>query len=354
MAAILDSCRVVGAAYSEIAERHAPSGARSQPEKAAHSPSSRGNAMITPFHLQASKEKPRVYKPVWRCIYCGSTVTLSKEHIIAGGLGGNTILPKSSCEKCRKMTQEFETVCLRSNFFYYRIHTGLQRHANERPEGLPLRIGGRDGLVAPTAHPNLLILPRMLEPGILSGAPLGMFYVVKWGRFGDAKALEEIINRHGAPISVDYNFNITQFVRMLAKIAHGFICAELNERDELKAEIFRPFLPDFIRGINFDLGPYLVGQSNKMLELPIDRFDLHQTVMALFLERDRCLVSVGVRLFSNWRGLVYCVIAGELLAPPPHFLARYGLSSVAPRIREVLRRRRNIASDPLLAGNPIP
>jgi hypothetical protein len=301
--------------------------------------------MRTPIETQATTAKPKVYKPVGRCIYCGSTDTLSTEHIIPTGIRGRFILPQGSCEKCRKITQEFETTCLRKNFWFYRIHTGLQRHKKERPDRLPLRVAGQNQWVSPTAHPNLLIMPRMIEPGILTDAAPGMPYVIKWRRFGDLQALAEITKRHDGPVSVDYTFNIDSFVRMLAKIAHGYIAAELHEVGEFSETIFRPYLTDFIRGVNLSLGPYLVGQSKIMPEPPINKKFLHVLLPSILLHRDRYLVLIGVRLFQNWRGLVYTVITGELVSPPKNFLTRYGLSSELPRIEAALRRRSDIPSD---------
>ena len=47
------------------------------------------------------------------CIYCESTVQLSREHILPYALGGTTTIPAGSCEKCRRITHEFETAVLR-------------------------------------------------------------------------------------------------------------------------------------------------------------------------------------------------------------------------------------------------
>ncbi len=112
--------------------------------------------------VTATKAKPLVFPPVWRCIYCGSPETLSTEHIIPRGLRGNLVLPRSSCEPCRKITHKFETTCLRSNFWYFRIHTGMQRRLDERPKSLPMRARNKPMLVSPTNHPNLLLLPDFL------------------------------------------------------------------------------------------------------------------------------------------------------------------------------------------------
>ena len=58
------------------------------------------------MHLMETLEQMdgRTYPPVGRCIYCGSTDTLTDEHIIPLALNGTGLLPKSSCVACAKIT----------------------------------------------------------------------------------------------------------------------------------------------------------------------------------------------------------------------------------------------------------
>ncbi len=68
----------------------------------------------------------KVYSAIGRCIYCGAeNVTLTDEHIIPFGLGGNWILPKSSCKACATITGQFEQFCLRSMLGNTRIRLNL-------------------------------------------------------------------------------------------------------------------------------------------------------------------------------------------------------------------------------------
>src|SRR5947209_7136061 len=54
------------------------------------------------------------YQPVGRCIYCGSTESLGREHIIPLALNGTAVLPKSTCDGCTRITGEFEQDVLRA------------------------------------------------------------------------------------------------------------------------------------------------------------------------------------------------------------------------------------------------
>lgn len=119
-----------------------------------------------------------VYPPVGLCIYCGSTNgALSKEHIIAYGLGGNLILPKASCESCAKITRDVEQFCLRPMLGPFRIRLNLPtRRPKERPNVLAIEYirtdGRRERESVPTEDfPGVCIGFRFPAPGLLQGQP---------------------------------------------------------------------------------------------------------------------------------------------------------------------------------------
>lgn len=45
---------------------------------------------------------------IGKCIYCGSTDNLTREHVVPRGLGGPWLLLKASCKKCARITSDFE------------------------------------------------------------------------------------------------------------------------------------------------------------------------------------------------------------------------------------------------------
>src|ERR1700730_18119661 len=84
------------------------------------------------------------YKPVGRCIYCGSleystdsSRPLAEEHIIPLALGGDRILPEASCRKCERITGNFEQMALRGVLRGARVSLGL-RSKKGHPDTLPL------------------------------------------------------------------------------------------------------------------------------------------------------------------------------------------------------------------------
>jgi hypothetical protein len=269
--------------------------------------------LVLPPFQRDSKEKPFIYPPLRRCMYCGSKDQLSTEHIVPRGLGGNILFPRSTCEKCRKITHEFETVNMRKNFLYFRVHTGLHQHPRERPTHLPVRIrGSGTRLVLPSAHPNWLTLPLFMRPGILANLPPGMPFIIRGMHTTNPKNLTEVQAQYSEYFEVDYNFDVYAFAKLLAKIAHGLFCGNLHLQGKLSDEYFKPYLPDFIRGKNDNLGPYLVGQLRQN-QTPDYDADYYKYFIFTVREQDKFLTIATIRLFSNWRGPDYTVVIGEKL-----------------------------------------
>jgi hypothetical protein len=178
-----------------------------------------------------SKQQPIVYPPFGRCMYCGCARELSAEHIIPRGLGGNIVFPRSSCEKCRQITHAFETICMRKNFLYFRIHNNFHQHPKERPSHLRIRLATQGNKeVLPSAHPNWLGMPLFMAPGIFVNAPLGMPYILKGLHITNPRNLHTIQTQYNERFYVDYNLDIDAFAKMLAKIAHGLACGMLHHR----------------------------------------------------------------------------------------------------------------------------
>ena len=96
------------------------------------------------------------------------------------------------------------------------------------------------------------------------------------------------------------------WVRMLAKIAHGYAVAELG----LKG--FLPALPDLILGRNPRLSGYLIGRCPVPPAIP-DNPPLLMIEMRCASIGKRRFVAVNMRLFADLGGEtpVYTVIAGS-------------------------------------------
>lgn len=278
------------------------------------------------LNKSVSTPKPNVYPPLNRCAYCGDQKgPFSREHILPIGLGGGLILPKASCESCRKVTHDVETTCLRKMFLPYRMIAGWVRHKDDLPSHMPLlfsagkqKAGRR---IRVERHPPILVLPHFLEPpGILLGhAPTSQIKMI-YQVIGDHKLHDKMQPAIANQTRVSLHFDIGAFMRMLAKIAHAFAVAEIGLDD------FDPALPDLIFNRDLSLASYLIGLSTN--ELPINEHLLHQVAWGGNRWGSQWLAGVRIRLFAaHPTSQAYTVIAGVL---SPRAVARYATAQLSP------------------------
>ena len=187
----------------------------------------------------------RTYPPVGRCIYCGSTVALSDEHVVPLGLGGRFVLPDASCSDCSEKTSKFERTCQRTMYGPLRLLYGLPtRRKKGRPQTLRLKVKhapDKDWEYLPVPqerYPFLITFPYLGMPGILTGLPktAAAAAVTKrlWIRGASPShdfhaLLEKLVAELGVhSIMPVAKADVEAFCRLLAKIAYSFAVAELG------------------------------------------------------------------------------------------------------------------------------
>jgi hypothetical protein len=111
----------------------------------------------------------RVIGDVGRCIYCGSSDSLQREHVIPLALQGHFVLAGASCPRCAAITGRIEQEMLRGWFLAPRTALQLRtRRPKERPAALPgiLRRAGveEEASVPIDAYPSALIFPLFAPP----------------------------------------------------------------------------------------------------------------------------------------------------------------------------------------------
>lgn len=267
------------------------------------------------------------FPPVGACIYCGAnegSAQLSDEHIIPYALNGKAILPLSSCQKCATITAKLERRLARGIFQPIRLLSGFRtRRPKERPRTLPVfefdETGGTTSKplhVPLESHPALHILPQFEQPGILVGKePSDQFHNMRlhtwWpddvgDRIGRMRAL-------GAKKSVLESFSLADFIRLLAKIAHGAAVADFGLGH------FKPLLPGLILSESTSTGcsAYYVGGAPG--KVPGTERSTHRVSTAIHHVGEKVLLVVTVRLFGFLipPPPVYVIVAGEL--PPRTF-----------------------------------
>lgn len=193
------------------------------------------------------KQLPWTYAAADVCIYCGSTVGLSDEHIIPLGLGGRLILPKASCATCREATSKFERICLHTMYGPLRLLYDLPtRRKGDRPETLPLKVKrtqDHDWEYTPVAQerfPFLITFPQFDLPGALTGAAesaaAGPVTTRLWIRGASpSHNFEELLQDLTLQLRVhslmpESKADVPAFCSLLAKIGHAFAVAETGVR----------------------------------------------------------------------------------------------------------------------------
>lgn len=183
------------------------------------------------------------YKAVGHCIYCGSTSSLSDEHIIPLGLGGRLVLPKASCATCSEKTSKLERTCLRTMYGPLRMLYGLpSRRKKSRPETLQLKIKRTEASgweyvpVAQDRYPFLITFPYFEAPGMLTileeSAAGGSATRRLWIRGASPyhnfdellQSLTEELHVHS--LMPESKADIPSFCSLLAKIAVSYTAAE--------------------------------------------------------------------------------------------------------------------------------
>ncbi|MBB3571987.1 hypothetical protein [Rhizobium sp. BK491] len=260
--------------------------------------------------MDVSAAKARVFPPVGRCIYCGGAGALTKEHIFPAGLGGGLLLPRASCTSCQREIQIFEDICMRKTLLPHRRARGLVRHPHDLPATVPLVLDldlQGPTRVALDAHPNVLVLPGMRDlPGILAGRSPETVVQFDYKIFGHTDILDQTKRRLLDQQVVGIDLDGYAWLRMLAKIAHGYAVAELGFNR------FSPALPDLILGRNPALCSYLIGNCPVPSPIP-DSPPLLIIGMLCVTMGEQRLVAVNLRLFADLgvETPVYTVIAGS-------------------------------------------
>ena len=251
------------------------------------------------------------YEPIGRCIYCGDTEDLRKEHILPFGLSGSAVLPKSTCRECAKITGQIEQKVLRGPMRDLRVYRRLKSRTKHReaPKYHTLKIiknREEESIDLPIDEcPILLHFPIFEPPAYLNqnsyekGILVSGVVTISFGH-----RPEEVAKVLGAKsISISEKQEPVAFARMVAKIAYSWAAAE-GKLDLLRG--ISPVVPAIL-GKTDDIGRW-VGTITD----PIQKHDdlLHRIL--IHEDYDRHLLIGEVHLFSDSETPKYGVILGEI------------------------------------------
>ena len=201
------------------------------------------------------------YHPVGRCIYCGATDALTREHIMPFGLSGTAVLPESSCKSCAEITGGIERDLLRGSMQPVRIYRELKSRKKHRdaPSTYPISlvINGKEQTVELPIHeyPILLHFPVFFPPaclapeGYTTGIRVRGIVTINYGAKPD-----DTLQKFGATqIRHTANCQAPEFARMIAKIGYSMAVAE-GQLDFISGE---PYVLPSILGQRDDIGRWV-------------------------------------------------------------------------------------------------
>lgn len=114
------------------------------------------------------------YEPINRCIYCGDTSDLRREHILPFGLSGTAVLPRSTCGQCAEITGRIERTVLHGPMWAVRVYRDLKSYRKHKnaPKAYPLTVarGSNEEVVELPLenYPILLHFPIFSPPALFN------------------------------------------------------------------------------------------------------------------------------------------------------------------------------------------
>ena len=206
--------------------------------------------------------------PICRCIYCGVTraeAKLTREHVLADGLGGWIVLDQASCRPCADKINPFETTVIRNNFGLVRAAKGIRskkpRSKARRTQDLIYRVGPGKEQTVPigTGMPHTAILHhfgKFKRATILTGEdPRSRTHEVSFSR------LDTLLPRLNHPTKFTLPpVSPLPFYRFLAKTAHcaAFCAAPWGG--------FKSFLMNLILDGRAEDAPMYIGTIDEVIQ----------------------------------------------------------------------------------------
>jgi hypothetical protein len=170
---------------------------------------------------------------IGKCIYCGATEGLSREHIVPFALNGSKVLQEASCAACAAITSSFERRVLRDSLGPARDILNINsRKKKGRQTHYPMRMErrGKTFIENVPLDEYIPLLPVLVLglPGYLGDSRRhqvgdGTVNATMIGKamIRSESHVDELLKKYNTTqVTVKYNFHPVDFGRMLAKIAY--------------------------------------------------------------------------------------------------------------------------------------
>lgn len=270
-----------------------------------------------PYELYGHPQKGGVTSPsVGRCIYCRefNSKDLTREHIIPYSLGGAFILGDASCPDHCKITSRFEEKFTRDMFGTYRAKHGLPSRKSKKQrshESIFVDCGTHEEeqVVPLNDYPDVLMFPIFDNlPGILFHVPKGPATASRTLVLSNRQEVSRIAAQHKpGRVHIKRKNSTDAFVRMVAKIAHGFAYRDYGSN-------LSPLLLDIIEGKSINEAGYFIGGPASLMPGPETKHLHEVSSMVCFdgIEGHPYFLVVEVGLFSRHGAPQYVAVAGML------------------------------------------
>lgn len=252
---------------------------------------------------------------------------LTDEHIIPDGVGGDLVLPKSSCKSCAAITSRAELHLLREVFRFVRGVVGLRSKKRKSPRPV---VSAKFEEASNTEEQELDVndtAPFMLAfpvtddlPARLGGKPLPPDTALRLAIFGDRDWVERAgkwMGRNGS-FKFGTRFHPGIVGQALAKIAHAYACAVVGPdgfHHELTEYILTPEPPMFLGNIGIFASEGVHDDALHYIDLLIADAPV-QTAVGVGLQK---VLVVYIRLFAARPSPSILVVVGRpngVLDPP--------------------------------------
>jgi len=267
--------------------------------------------VLTPVEITTPSKR---YDSLGKCIFCGVFGKLTKEHLLAFGLGGDSLyMPRATCPSCQSRIHRYETMCLRTSWWPFRFNSGAPSQSGAPPKkfllrrALAVREPGKVRIVPtvnveiePEDFPLSYMALQLEPPGILIDRdPSTNFDWTVWVKHEDA-ILTKMGTTDGDAFSLGV-FDPFAFAQLLAKTAHGYARAELgfNFEGSLK--------PLICNEGSFRLHHWIGGDFNP----PPSEACMHKIRWRIEDVHGVPYVVVELRLFAFLGSPIYRVVLGQ-------------------------------------------
>ncbi|BBO79633.1 hypothetical protein DSCO28_01990 [Desulfosarcina ovata subsp. sediminis] len=263
--------------------------------------------------IKLPEYEKHIYPKAGKCIYCGSTKNLTDEHIVPFGLGGNLVLPKSSCEKCAVITSKFERAVMRGSMRPARIYKEIQSRRKHVTAPSHYRIaieaeGVNKKVEVPIEdYPILVIFPIFEVPGYLlgrnytKGITMTGYAPVSFG----CKLEDALKKSNSSRIKIELSGDTpVDFARMVAKIAFSMAVATGAFEG---SDYSKSFVLPAILGDKQDIGHWVGTITDPIFS---SKYHLHRVL--IHRDKEKGLIIGDVQVFSDSETPRYGVILGNL------------------------------------------